>query len=880
METIAYTVSGTTTEIGLTALGVGTALSVEFATHGASKFRLPLPGVPPETAPAIPFEAQCKIYTGRTYSGGSWTGGTLLFQGRRTDNHGEVSGTAVNSEIVIEDVWYDFRNLTLQAVWQVITGGTMASPTYGTAASPDCVLFQATPGVNYATWLSSPNPAGLNTAAVTGHITTGQAIVEMLQYAINYGGVNLQIGEIDPALYVPFYPVRSERIDQCLKYALRVHPDCTCEIDHTTTPPTFNIRQRSNLTALTLPYAGSQTASGRAQTHLTSSITPRPDLVPSRVCLTLKETSQVAGQAVISMATDLWPAAAPIALRSFDASLDLTGPRISYVTGQVTTYAGGSATAAINGTESTALAWWKLKVPAFGALETVPGSVSLVNTAINDGSLNCITVLDDTGATVNLMTYNTILEHGGTIHPWMSVPKIECTVTGYFTYQRRKNLGTAASPVWVITKEPNQHAHPVRVTLCTAPQGVTQYEQEQILSTGEGYPGGLAEGIYNALSALQYQFKHTILEQPFGTIIKPGKHALNVTGGATAWQTMNAMVQSVRIKLINSPTAGITSAETTVSCGPIAHLEPGQIIQLFNIFQNRDLSRINPNERSSGLPNGGANAGMPSQTAKENTSPTPADEAQQMYSAPDAVTANLTPGFFFDPANHQILFQQFNTISGTPGTPVFTGAVKPTYTGTGAPSATTLPALAYFPLLVRYIDTSVTPQQEYICTTAGTNSTSVWTQLGGAASVDIQMFAITALGGGDTFAAKAWSGSGSLGATVTIAKTPRARATVTSELIDGDAMAYTPITTNSYDPYGDNNRLATDSSGSEPQVCYPRYVTLGQLGLTTPVTPSTAYAGNECQAIVFAFKPSNGTGMTGVLWQELNQRVWIRKYGS
>ena len=295
METIAYTVSGTTTEISFKDLGVGDAPSLALGTHGESKFTLPLPGVAPETAAVIPFEAQCVIWTGRTGSGSTWSGGTKLFQGRRTDNSGAVSGTSVHSELVIEDAWYDLRFLTLQAVWKQITGGTYASPTYSTVTWPDCVLFQNAPGVTY-----SPTPDN-------HHITTGQAIAEVLNYAITYGGVNLQVGTIDPGAYVPFYPIRSMRCADALKICLRVHPDCICEIDYTTTPPTFNCRQRSNLTAITLPYKGSATVSSptRVRTHLTSEVRPRPDLIPSRVGIYIKTESQFAGQPVIGVETDI-----------------------------------------------------------------------------------------------------------------------------------------------------------------------------------------------------------------------------------------------------------------------------------------------------------------------------------------------------------------------------------------------------------------------------------------------------------------------------------------------------------------------------------------------------------------------------------------------
>jgi hypothetical protein len=484
---------------------------------------------------------------------------------------------------------------------------------YTTASWPDIILFQSSPGTDYTTF-----PSPQNSVPVQYHITAGQAIIEILNYAISCG-VNLQIGQIDPLLYVPFYPARAMRCADCLKLALRSLPNVATEIDYTTTPPTFNVRQQSNWTGVTLPYKGSSAAGGVVQEHLTSTVKPRPDLVPSRVGIYVKTTGASGSQPVITVAEDIYPVSAPAGLRSFDTSLDMSGPKYQLVTGQITTYAAASANTAITG-ESGALNWWKLKIPAFSRSAEFSAGPALVNTAVNDGSLNCITVLDEAGNPVNLSAYTAILEHEGTIHPWMNVASIKAIVTAWFSYTHQTNINTAATPVMVTDKKPNAHAHTVRVHLCNAPLGNTPYNLSNLLSAGEYYPTGLAQAIYTSLQTLQYQFTHTILEQPFYTVIKPGKHCLNLSGGATAWATMNAMIQEVTLELLNSST-GLTSAKTTVKCGPVAHLEPGQLVQLTNLFNNRDFSKINPNERQSGLPAGGLTAAMPSETAKENSLP-------------------------------------------------------------------------------------------------------------------------------------------------------------------------------------------------------------------------------------------------------------------
>jgi hypothetical protein len=313
--------------------------------------------------------------------------------------------------------------------------------------------------------------------------------------------------------------------------------------------------------------------------------------------------------------------------------------------------------------------------------------------------------------------------HQGTNHPWTGVKTVEAFISCHLTYQRRKQL---SSGVWVNFDHPNSQDLTVKVKLTNAPVGTTTYELEQLLSTGEVYPVGLAEAIYGSLTALQYQFNHTILEQPFTTIIKPGKHALNVSGGATAWATMNAMVQEVTIDLLCSPSAGLTVAKTQVRCGPVEHLEPGQLVQLTNLFCNRDLSKINPNERTSGLANGGQNAAMPSDTAKENSTQITPDAAQQMFSAPDMVISTNTNGLLTDPANGQIVLNHYQNTSSTP---VAMGYLPPQYRGAGAPSTTTLAANVQYCQYSRYLDTSA--NAEWVCTTAGTNSTSAWAQLSG-----------------------------------------------------------------------------------------------------------------------------------------------------
>jgi hypothetical protein len=79
-----------------------------------------------------------------------------------------------------------------------------------------------------------------------------------------------------------------------------------------------------------------------------------------------------------------------------------------------------------------------------------------------------------------------------------------------------------------------------------------------------------------------------------------------------------------------------------------------------------------------------------------------------------------------DAANQVINVLVVDSVTGT----VIATAIVPRYfSGIGAPSATTLAAVAVYNKYDRYTDTSV--PSDYICTFSGTNSTSTWKQISG-----------------------------------------------------------------------------------------------------------------------------------------------------
>jgi hypothetical protein len=619
---------------------VADAWTVRFSSHKSSAVTLRLPGVPPHIAPAIPFESYIKIIDST---------GTVQFAGYRTDRTGTADPRRASSSYVFEDAWYFLEHCPFQQSW-LQSGGQIVP-------FQNVVLYQPNPGQNYVP------------AAVNGCISTGQQIKDILNWAILMG-CPLQIGEIDPALYQTWYPLQNVTCGDAIKHCLRLHPDCFTEIDYTPTPPTFHIRQRGNLTAVTLPYSYTDAAGRR---HTATDIQPRPELVPKRVALFYRIISSsyllstpvdiypsqnlavqgpvVTGQFVGGSAAPYTvggtpvvgtamtgitgntvatiPVGAPSGLRALDFAIDLQGPKLSISTASITTAA----------FDPTQLNWWRKKVPALKQISqggNIPndghaGALALLSTAINAGAAANITVLDDTGAAVNLATYAYELLPQSAPMAWMTVPGggalqvIEATVTAHFSYTKQT---PGASPTQI--GQQNDHVHHVRVKLCNSPSATGQYTQ--YLTTGEGIPPNLAQNVYNSLATLQYNLTHTIVERPFNGWIKPGKHAVNLSGGAAAWTAMQATIQQTDYKM-HLDGVGNTFDNFTVKCGPVEHLEPGELVQLFNVFANRDLTKIDCVERLTGVPAGGNTIAMPSDTAQENSVPGVEIEQQRVQLA-------------------------------------------------------------------------------------------------------------------------------------------------------------------------------------------------------------------------------------------------------
>jgi len=622
--------SGTTQEIALSIANIAQtpAVSLRYtpASHAPGTFEI-VWNQPPETGIAIPFKSRCVVYVNRSSSSAgannSFSGGSILFVGRRTDNaSGSAAYNRVTCSITLSDVLWDLAKITYQQAWNQITGGTLGSPTYTPFYWPDVTLFQAFPGVVY-----SPSP-------IEGTIDTWQQLEDILNYASSYAtgddAAVFQIGSLGfSPVYRNWFPLRSAKCWEAIVNCLRTHPGVFTEVDYTTVDgsgdplPTIYFRDRGSMTGLTLPY---KSTDANGIVHVASEPQALSDLIPDNVRLYYRKNGTFNGQPVSEPATDFYPTG-DNALLNQDFSIDVTG------NSQTETIKNFTSTA-FDPTQKTL---WREKVPALHQIsqggqivnDGSGGDLQFVSTAAYNAGTNPkgIQVLGDNGTDYST-NHGTVFGYttDDEIMSWYQLASgtinvQKCTVKAYFNYSKQSSVGGST-----VTDQIQEHQHTFRCVLCSIPSDV--YKLSQVTAVGEAIPTGLAQALWTEQQVLQWKFRHQIFQiaadnTHVPTIVKPGLHKINLDGGSSLWETMDAVPQRVQITFARVRVDGdfVLAAHTQIECGPVDHLNPDVLIQLANVFWNRDRARIDANSRLDGSTASSQVDLSSTSTAKENSVP-------------------------------------------------------------------------------------------------------------------------------------------------------------------------------------------------------------------------------------------------------------------
>lgn len=397
------------------------------------------------------------------------------------------------------------------------------------------------------------NGSGVPTGVVflCGQKPINQVITEVLTWAISCGA-NLQIGTIEPSVYLPQYQDQDKTCAEVIRDMLHICPDAVSNFDYSTTPPTFHLRRRSSLPAVSVSLPGEFSA---------GQILERYDLQIPCVHIDFRRTQNIDGSSKITWTSQNWPIAAnPLQRGTLAHTFDLEGMRKTTISTEI-------VSEAIN---PLAKEFWQASYPFLADPLQCDVASIIPPTAF--------TLKDKAGNDYLLADYPyELLE--GTIPAWMT------TEQGYST----KKLKLTARVKWTEKGADGTSLNQVDreltvdIPLTDAPSGT--YKTTTSMMVGELEPTDLAKYLYLSHEQLQYQGQISTQEKECSGELRPGK-ALNLLTASNRYASMAALIQEV-----SEP---VDNGTTSIRFGPHTALGADELIEYFRSVRWRRLWE-NPN---------------------------------------------------------------------------------------------------------------------------------------------------------------------------------------------------------------------------------------------------------------------------------------------
>lgn len=366
--------------------------------------------------------------------------------------------------------------------------------------------------------------------------TTGDQVLDIIAW-LAARGAPVQAGTIDAGISLPMDERVNISCQDVLDTVLRWTPDRVAWFDYSTNPPTFNFTAAASLSAASLAL-GTDEISGLI-------VTPRHDLQKPGVTLAYELTHQIDGKTYNTVAEDT--AGVTTAVDAFYGVFELTGMRASWFRARVETEAFPTA---------NDKAWWKSRIPW---LAEIPDA----DITVHDHALD-----------VAIQGFPRILKEGS-LPEWLNVDSAEGHIRAKVDTIIRDDDPVAPREV----DEKKDVA--VSAAVVATDAETRRYTRLASMETGEPVPVGLAAALFAAWGRLHYEGKVTLSEDELSSSILPGAR-LNITGGRTAWATMNGIVQQV--------SEDAQTGETTISFGPLPGVEADTLVGLMRAFRARRVA--------------------------------------------------------------------------------------------------------------------------------------------------------------------------------------------------------------------------------------------------------------------------------------------------
>lgn len=503
-----------------------------------------------------------------------WTGGTIVFVGKLINPTGSMESKVDDYDFFFADAYFDLTRITYGQKWRTKFQGGAA--------------YEETSEVNCPTRVNSVT----NTLT---HITNGEQIRDAVQWAIDQG-VNLQIGTITPAMYLPVDHFVDQKCSMIIDAMLKVNPTAVCVIDPTTTNeagavvPTFHCVERSAMEDVVFHLSDEKIASLK--------ITRRDDLVVPAVVIKYKRTDVIDG---ITVNRSPYIDRAPVDATGFEDNalmqcVQLFGARTRKVI------------AIVDGEDAPTLAqlatatWWEQH-----------GQVI--------GNYASISITPDP-----LPTDLPYLLTNGSIARWIKAENGDAAEVEPVEYTATCTLTDTNGSVLKNKK--------LKVRLRATNIAPGEYTDRVIEEAAEFAVSGLAQQMLNALSVVHHDGQLTVTEEECSEDLDL-INTLSIAGGTGRYATMKAMVQGINMDLV--------TGTRNITFGWPKHLSIDDIIEIGRLNRTRWVE-TSPEVQVTGDYEGEGSMTLPEHHARENAAAGESLYEVHVVKGTNKVTANGVAG--------------------------------------------------------------------------------------------------------------------------------------------------------------------------------------------------------------------------------------------
>ena len=706
------------------------------------------------TNPTFPFEAVVTIQSNRSFTAGgagggmangvagTFSGGTIKFQGKAMQPKGKVDASGSAAVYTFKGPLYDLSQVHYQQTYrggnnQVYIGAETVLNTSTAVPTGQAFISVGDQIQAIAQWLldayAQQNMAApfqyigraLNTTTIapgqTAIVPTGAIDLTSAAGTYNY---HVKAGNtIATDLYTLFFPsyitkplMCAEAIQKCLELL----PLANVWFDYTVSPPMLHVSTPMARRNVSLPIMN-------GVDHKSLNITRRDDLKVRAVNIGYRISSQINGQTQVDYVNDQWgqwgsnsywnifyaqgPAAANAAVKAGTADpitglrvmselIDLQGFNATVVRG----YLDCQPLACRGTTQAQKRAWWSSKRGGDTALmedwrlrfQDTNGA----QTFIPDAKFYYATAgVDQSGVPVTEGQEFTWYDYGvftsrivrGAATPWMTLPgnvpivtvkaKVSATMTyGIYVNVSGTNSDTDTTGQKVFHADSKDHHINMELT-----NGVSNaYTTVTSNTPGETYiigAGGIAQYLYNQLNVYQYDGETVSVKAAFDDSTSP----YYIDLGANLNLSNGANQWQTMAAQIQSIQEDYTNHYTKVTIGVAKQLNAGQFQTILNAWRFRrpwyaPALRTNNALGGGGLVDGAVTAGNAA-----NMNGLSVQSYLALHSDTDANNAGVTNTIEHNAPTNQTTYRQSDT--GT-GASIIAGLGMIELTGAGAPNAT------------------------------------------------------------------------------------------------------------------------------------------------------------------------------------------------